>query len=345
MAIVITKFTNYDLSMNKRAIVFLVILSLFLSSSPSQVSAVWRGTLTTENKRAVPVLYGPTGACNSSGFLYSPRIVFTAAHVLHVGDDRKTEHTAKWPSLWIGYPGEAVSTSSRRVESEKFFIPTNYEGRDLWKGGNTATRKNDFAVIVLKSPLPVDAKKIELLTPELHDKYILNKEPVLLTGYGYQAKEDHGNCRDFKSPSSFTSNITDKTVSTGRFTWASTLNTRVEPGMPNMCDGDSGSGYVKIFPDRYIYLGASGSGSYSNHNCENYMPYMNEVTISASDPVYLYRDLITEAEKYVAANPYIDPNVTPQPISKKVTITCIKGKITKRVIGTTPKCPVGYKKK
>jgi hypothetical protein len=32
-------------------------------------------------------------------------------------------------------------------------------------------------------------------------------------------------------------------------------------------------------------------------------------------------------------------------IAKKKTITCIKGKTTKKVTGSTPKCPVGYKKK
>ena len=30
---------------------------------------------------------------------------------------------------------------------------------------------------------------------------------------------------------------------------------------------------------------------------------------------------------------------------KKKTITCIKGKTTKKVTGLTPKCPSGYKKK
>jgi hypothetical protein len=30
---------------------------------------------------------------------------------------------------------------------------------------------------------------------------------------------------------------------------------------------------------------------------------------------------------------------------KSVTITCVKGKTTKKVSGTSPKCPAGYKKK
>jgi hypothetical protein len=31
--------------------------------------------------------------------------------------------------------------------------------------------------------------------------------------------------------------------------------------------------------------------------------------------------------------------------SKKTTITCVKGKLTKKVIAVNPKCPTGYKKK
>jgi hypothetical protein len=30
---------------------------------------------------------------------------------------------------------------------------------------------------------------------------------------------------------------------------------------------------------------------------------------------------------------------------KKVTITCVKGKSTKKVSAVAPKCPIGYKKK
>ena len=32
-------------------------------------------------------------------------------------------------------------------------------------------------------------------------------------------------------------------------------------------------------------------------------------------------------------------------MAKKKTITCIKGKLTKKVTGLTPKCPTGFKKK
>jgi hypothetical protein len=32
-------------------------------------------------------------------------------------------------------------------------------------------------------------------------------------------------------------------------------------------------------------------------------------------------------------------------VAKSKTITCVKGKVTKKIMGLTPKCPAGYKKK
>ena len=39
------------------------------------------------------------------------------------------------------------------------------------------------------------------------------------------------------------------------------------------------------------------------------------------------------------------PPVTKKSVVQKKTITCVKGKVTKRVTGTKPKCPTGYKQK
>jgi hypothetical protein len=37
--------------------------------------------------------------------------------------------------------------------------------------------------------------------------------------------------------------------------------------------------------------------------------------------------------------------IVPAPMVKKSTITCVKGKLIKKVTATNPKCPSGYKKK
>jgi len=41
----------------------------------------------------------------------------------------------------------------------------------------------------------------------------------------------------------------------------------------------------------------------------------------------------------------ISKNVASPPVMKKTSITCIKGKVTKKVSAVSPKCPTGYKKK
>jgi hypothetical protein len=91
--------------------------------------------------------------------------------------------------------------------------------------------------------------------------------------------------------------------------------------------------------------------------------------INYSQPIYKYLDLIKEAELYVAtqietekaaaelkakqeaeakaaADLKSKQDADAQAAApKKSTITCIKGKLTKKVTAVKPKCPTGYKKK
>jgi hypothetical protein len=55
---------------------------------------------------------------------------------------------------------------------------------------------------------------------------------------------------------------------------------------------------------------------------------------------------VTPLEASPSPTPSADPVVVPvvQKI-KKSTVTCVKGKQTKKVTGFSPKCPAGYKKK
>jgi len=56
---------------------------------------------------------------------------------------------------------------------------------------------------------------------------------------------------------------------------------------------------------------------------------------------------VTAAPKTLVQTPALNPKpaVTTKPVAKKTTITCIKGKLIKKVSAVSPKCPTGYKKK
>jgi hypothetical protein len=47
----------------------------------------------------------------------------------------------------------------------------------------------------------------------------------------------------------------------------------------------------------------------------------------------------------VSINLAVPAKIQPPPAKKASTITCVKGKITKKVTAVSPKCPQGYKKK
>jgi hypothetical protein len=319
---------------------FYLFLLFYLFSNINISHAVWNGSIDLENKRAVSVHFGQYTLYCSSGFLYSPRIVFTAAHVLHPGDDRIVEHFKPAPSdwIWVGMPNAKIKSGTTRIQAEKIFISDEYKSRDFWtKNGNRVTRINDFAVIILKKPIFINDKKVELLTPELHQSFIDSAESVKFSGYGATKSQELGKSCDNRQPYSHEATVINKNIYTDRLIWTSTLNVKVNAGMPNTCDGDSGSGYIKHYFDKYIYLGAVGSGGWQNHNCGSYEPFLNLDSVGGADPVYLFKDLIAEAEKYVADNPYIE--------NKKNIIICIKNKTIKKIIAINPACPAGFKKK
>jgi hypothetical protein len=53
------------------------------------------------------------------------------------------------------------------------------------------------------------------------------------------------------------------------------------------------------------------------------------------------------SDKIDPVKPVVEPTIspTPIPVAKKVTITCIKGKTSKKVSAIKPTCPKGFKKK
>jgi hypothetical protein len=56
---------------------------------------------------------------------------------------------------------------------------------------------------------------------------------------------------------------------------------------------------------------------------------------------------ISAAPKTLVQTPALNPklDVKTKPVAKKITLTCVKGKLSKKVTGVAPKCPAGYKKK
>jgi hypothetical protein len=70
---------------------------------------------------------------------------------------------------------------------------------------------------------------------------------------------------------------------------------------------------------------------------DNQMVYFKVAGFTFSTPQIKVKLVIPKGEQ--------TPSATIKPVPIQKTITCVKGKITKKVTALTPKCPSGYKKK
>lgn len=332
--------------MVRRLQIVLTTLVLVLQSAftfPS--NAVWHGTSALGHKRIAPLLMSETGTyCGGSSFVYKPRIVFTVAHAFE-GDDRDPSRRLDLKTIWVGYPGEVVTMNSKRIKAAKIIKPENYKPRTMFTGGRTITRENDFAIVVLEEPLPLDDKPVELLTPELLIQYLESKETVSSGGYGFQDIPDvTANCEN-REPMRYETQVSNppdqSSLIRNNWNWTAPMNFLVNPGQPNQCDGDSGSGIFKDLPDKYIYLGANGAGTWNNHNCGSSPELLNVMTINASYPVFLYLKLLQEAEDFVTNNPV---KVKKVKVDKRFWVTCQKGEELRVLHKLKAVCPKGFKK-
>jgi hypothetical protein len=110
------------------------------------------------------------------------------------------------------------------------------------------------------------------------------------------------------------------------------------------CSGDSGGSITSSYKNDFIYLATTPNGM-NAYSCGAAGDYDGKGGINYASPVYKHLDIVKEAEDYVAAALAREAEAKAALAVKKSTIRCIKGKVSKKVTGTNPKCPPGYKKK
>ena len=345
----------------------------------------------------------------ASGFLYSDRIVFTAAHVID-----STGGVDYWEKEGVIYtPGIVSVVGQKRYKAKKVLVAPTYRPRV----GNDQTRVDDFAIIILQESIPMMNEVLVASTEEI-DGFINDKTPVSMIGYGLQNPSQRTNS-DWRnrSPMKMTSFLVSNedlrnfyTVNANKI-YQKSNQTMLDYGIPNteqhgsVCDGDSGAGFFVDNGNIRYYLGPVGGQQAGIPNCRNDGSQSFGIGggmtgITASNK---FSTLIKEAEQIIAEdkqNEFLkaeeiriaaelkakqeaeakaraeaeakakaeaeakakaeeearvkaeaelkakqESEVKAAAEKKKVTITCVKGKLTKKVTAAKPKCPVGYKKK
>jgi hypothetical protein len=334
-----------------------VALALCASTFTQPANAGLNAEIDLSNPRIVPI-YGDYRSSSPnppnsgdqasySGFLYSSRIVFSAAHseVQFDREGNKTNFNAKY--LFVGRPNSTAGDYKGLVKVEKRFIAKNYRFNEA--------SLDDFAIYVLEKDL-IPAAPVKLLTPEIEAEIRESKTPIKMHGYGEYKDRCEPN-ETMPCMQRYKKTLQPRTLTSVLYTLAE-VEAMVGYKRPQLadhlimnngktgfgCSGDSGGSITSTYKNEFIYLATTPNGN-SVYACGASGGHDGKGGISYASPVYKHLDIIKEAEDYVAVALAREAEAKAALAKKKSTITCIKGKVSKNVTGTNPKCPPGYKKK
>jgi V8-like Glu-specific endopeptidase len=285
------------------------------------------------DSRVVAYFDHGNGTSGCSGFLFSPQIVFTAAHCTLV-PEAFTQIPVEMGA--VGLPGAAEGLNSKRIKVVKIFRAAYQPFRT---GPPLQLIKNDFAILVLDKPLAT-VPEAPLVSAQLLAQAITGKSVIKDYGYGYQGVSGE------QSPN-YRGTPVDRLPRYSVFTLQNpTTNSvqeiQVEVKYPqSICGGDSGGPMILTDLGIDYYIGLNSNGDHMELCGQGNNDYSKDGYMS-SDAVYNFNQLIEQAKDYVLT-PHSE--VIPVAVNKIKTISCVSGKKTLKVSSVNPTCPKGFKKK
>ena len=299
----------------------IVILSLlFVLTQPLVAQAVKDGVSAPGHPRIVALYFKgqsnwphPIQSC--TGFLYSPRIVFTAAHCVHDGTRASQKIKLKPNQLWVGSPGALTGVSATKHDVLKIYSKRGYDHY----GERSYSYRNDFAVIVLKKAI-ANIPPATLPTKAEVDLLVASGSKVSTGGYGGTSANDLAQGEVFRKiyPQMAHFNLIPfdegyRSVQERMAMWNRNFYQsdgvsymRYEPGTAHPCNGDSGSGFFIQKGSKFTYLGVTWSGVHplcekdDVGNTKRFKPASGYVV--AFRGVYTDLPLIEKAIKYSRKN-------------------------------------------
>jgi len=297
-------------SMKQRIIILLSIVTLLF---PNTASASLNGKEDYSEPRIVAVsLSDKIGSgpwANGSGYLYSPRIVFSAGHM----KDRN-----EFSQFYVSQPNQKLKDGMESAKSVKVLFPSTYK---------TKVYSDDFSIMILEKPL-AQISNAPLISRELLAQVISSKTPMKITGFGvYQDI-----CEEQKksAPCQFGGDRTSLVPrSSEMIPWSSAeIKSKynqyqkevadhlflTSPYKGGPCGGDSGGSTTVAINGINYYVGTVPSGFWNAYACGQSNGSVGD-TLGYTAPVYKFLDLIAEAEKYVADHPYVASQAAPTSMS------------------------------
>ncbi len=270
----------------------LVIGQIFMNTSPA--NSVEFGQDATGDPNAVHI------QGNTSGFLYSERIIFTAAHVLNQLRIQPNGDT----DGFVYAPGLADKSNAKRYKIIKAFIPKTF----ISPTNNPPQPLDDFAIIVLNEDLPLKTKVV-IATEQQMIRFAQEKVKVQMIGYGLQSGSQRNDPQEIKrAPYKLESYLYSPEMMQSFYTVSSKppLWSKIEWGAihtqatGSICNADSGSGFFVQENDIRYYVGTAGNGlGISNCQADGSVRMDPAGGMSWFPAPFKFLDLLKAAETFV----------------------------------------------
>jgi Trypsin len=332
----------------KRFVFSLVLIVGLLPLNLNSANAIYGGTLATGDSRVVKIWEDENLPNGCSAALLTPQIVISAAHCTdhrtpHEGMAYETSAFIPAKQWWASPPGvdASVVDLSTRVKIVKGYITKGYKNLNPCTSSG-CTQIDDIVFYILEKPL-VASYSIPIATEADVAKIKQQKMVVTHIGYGYQGDVKSSKNIDGK-PYKIPGTAVNEIVRIGNPEKETNKIIRtIQSKTQSLCPGDSGSPvYVNINGvEKNLAVQFAGSGM-----CVGEAP--GQVPDAMNTLVYPYIDLLRSEPLAASLIAEYDRDVAADKAaaaSKATSITCVKGKLTKKVNAVKPVCPTGYKKK
>ena len=237
---------------------------------------------------------------NTSGFLYSERIIFTAAHVLNQLRIQPNGDT----DGFVYAPGLADKSNTKRYKIIKAFIPNTFV-----TAASNAQPIDDFAIIVLNEDMPLKMK-VGIATEQQMIRFAQEKVKVEMVGYGLQSGSQRTDPQEIKrAPYKLTSYLYTPEMMQSFYTRSGKPSfwSKIEWGAihtqatGSICNGDSGAGFFVQENEVRYYVGTSGNGlGISNCQADRSVKMDTAGGMSWFPAPFKFLDLLKSAESFVS---------------------------------------------
>jgi Trypsin len=332
----------------KRVLISVMLMAGLIPISEYSANAIYGGLPSVGDTRVVKIWEDESFQNGCSAALLTPQIVISAAHCTdhntpHEGMAYETSAFIPAKQWWASPPGVdgSVVDLSTRVKIVKGYITPGYT--NIWPcTPSGCTQQDDIVFYILEKPL-VASYSIRIATEA--DVAKIKEQEMVVThiGYGYQGDVNSPKNIDGK-PYKIPGTADNEIISIGNpEKRTKKVIQTIQSKTQSLCPGDSGSPvYVNINGvEKNLAVQFAGSGL-----CVNEGP--GQVPSSTSTLVYPYIDLLRAEPLAASLIAKYDRDVAADKAAtarKTTSITCVKGKLTKKVNAVKPVCPKGYKKK